>query len=83
MAWQLHHDINHDAWVLSDGTRKAWFAVDIFRLEQPLLMQFRRDDPLGGLAAMMQLGLRPYRVEGDFAGLTKTELLEHHIERTD
>lgn len=62
--WQLTYDPCSDAYVLSDGEREAWFAVHKFVCDHPLAMSLRKNDPINGLAALISLGLKPFRLVG-------------------
>ena len=81
--WRLEHDFDQNVWTLSDGVRKAWFDLrswlednpDAFRLTVTL-----QNRPFDALAAMLRMGLRPYRVQGDFSNIgaiADTKVLFH------
>ena len=70
--WRLDHDFDRNVLTLSDGTRKAWFNIASWLDDNPTAFHFAvmiKDRPFDALAAMLQKGLHPYRVEGDFSDL--------------
>ena len=64
--WTITEDLREYAYVLSDGAgRKAWFSLHDFRT--PILPNRLGGigvDPFAELAAQIEAGLRPFRVEG-------------------
>jgi hypothetical protein len=75
--WTLTYDFCSNSHMLTDGTRKAWFAVDDFIQDH---IGFNPKPGVNGLAQMVAMGLRPYRTEGDFTGLggvADTKLMFH------
>lgn len=81
--WRLEHDWEPNVWVLSDGTRKAWFDIASWLDDNPTAFHFAvmiKHRPFDSLAAMLRMGLRPYCVEGDFSNIgtiADTKVLFH------